>query len=147
MIIKLVQTDDRNINQLQQNVKQAVEPQFSTPYGTFQAFLSGCTTSPQVKASWQRGSLQSALTLSFPSLTGTSNTAAATITGLPTLLWPASAQTVLVHTIDNGTDAIAIAVVSVTGTITLYKSLTSAIFTTSGLKGLGPCCITYVAGI
>lgn len=76
--------------------------------------------------------------LEFPIIEGTSTTTAATITGMPAALWPRTDQEIIISTKDNGTVAIAKAIVSSsTGTITLHSNLTSATFTGSGTKGIG----------
>jgi hypothetical protein len=109
---------------------------------TFTGTLTGCTTSPtgtvQVQAS---GGL---VTLTFPTIEGTSNTTAATITGLPAAYRPqTTTRTVLARVKDNGTIAFGCVEVASSGTINLLSSVTSATFTGSGTKGIGLCSVTY----
>lgn len=145
MAIKIpkVQTADRLINQLQQNVASTIEPIFQNLTGQFVVTLTGCTTSPQAIVYWQRPTAGGPVTMNIPSVTGESNTGAATLTGLPTNLWPTRQQVVLLRVYNNGTSDIGIMVISVTGTITLYKDSDANNFTTSGGKGTGNTTITY----
>lgn len=142
--IPRVHTDDRLINQLQQNVASAIEPIFSLLWGTFVIGLSGCATTVSGLATWQKATTTSPVVLLIPLLTGTSSTTAATLTGLPSVLWPSMAQEVVLRTYDNGTLAFGVASIGVDGTITLYQSASSATFTGSGTKGVALSTITYI---
>ncbi len=103
--------------------------------------LTGCTTSPTgaVKAVKQRNQV----TLTLPQITGTSNSSAATLTGLSTGLRPATAQTVGLRITDAGTTAFGLGVVNPDGTITLQTGAGGGAFTNSGTKGVQPFTFTY----
>jgi hypothetical protein len=82
------------------------------------------------------------VTLYIPSISGTSDTTAATLTGMPTVIRPKTAQTVFGLVTDNGTAAVSQMTIGTNGTITLYHG-TSATFTSSGTKAVGPCTVSY----
>jgi hypothetical protein len=147
MKIARVQTEDRLINQIQQNIATAVEPIFNDLTGSFQVSLTGCTTVPTGSVRWQRATTSGPVTLQFPLLSGTSNLASSSLTGLPASLWPTSQQAVPVRVYDNGTLAQAIALVNADGSIELYKSVSSNTFTTSGTKGIALSCVTYSTAV
>lgn len=114
--------------------------------GTFTATLTGCTTSPTGTATWYRAG--NIVTLVLPVLTGTSNTTACTITGLPAGIQPATLADQyqrLAICVDNGSNVDAIArIQDASGTITLNKASLAA-FTASGTKGLSvESVITYL---
>lgn len=142
--IPQVQTGDRLTNQMQQNIAGAIEPLFNDLTGTFQIAVTGCTTVPAGFAIWQRDTAKGPVVMQFPLLTGTSNAASCFLTGLPAALWPKSQQAVLVRVYDNGTIALAIALINTDGTIQLYKDVSSATFTISGAKGIALSCVTYI---
>jgi hypothetical protein len=109
---------------------------------TFTGTLTGCTTSPTGTVQVQAGG--GLVTLTFPTIEGTSNTTAATITGLPAAYRPqTTTRTVLARVKDNGTLAFGCVEVASSGTINLLSSVTSATFTGSGTKGIGLCSVTY----
>lgn len=141
--IPRVQTQDRLINQLQQNIAGTIEPIFSLLSGTFVIGLTGCTATISGLATWQKATTTSPILLLIPELTGTSNTTAATLTGMPSVLWPTVQQEVVIRTYDNGTLAFAIAAIGVDGMIQLYSSASSAVFTNSGTKGIALSSLTY----
>lgn len=145
--IALVQTTDRLINQLQQNIKQAIEPIFQKPNGAFISSLSGFTTSLSPKVTWQQGVLGCSITLSFPAISGTSNKASMIMSGLPKNLWPSTNQVAICRIVDNGTTAFGFATVMTTGTIEFASNAAGSGFTASGTKGTESCCITYVGPI
>lgn len=149
MAIKIarVQTVDRLINQLQQNIAEKIEPIFNNLSGTFVTTLSGCTSVPQALVYWQRATSDAPVTVFFPALTATSNTALATLSGLPKNLWPTSQQTCLGAIMDNGTVVTGIIVIGTDGTVVIYPGLVSTVFTTSGTKGVSPACITYMTAL
>lgn len=82
------------------------------------------------------------VTLYIPQITGTSNTTAASITGFPSAILPATAQAMVGVTIDNGVLAISKITLSAAGTLSLYNGV-SATFTGSGTKGVGASTLTY----
>lgn len=149
MSIKIarVHTTDRLINQLQQNICGVIEPIFNDLSGQFTVTLTGCTTVPQGTAIWQRATNIGPVTVQFPLLSATSNTAAATLTGLPVGLWPESQQAGLARIYDNGTLAVALVLINSDGTIQLYKSISSPTFTTSGTKGIALSSVTYITAL
>lgn len=146
MNILLVQTVDRTINQLQQNIKQAVEPPFLNKNGTFTTTLTGCTTTPSATISWEAGVDGRLVALVMPKLTGTSNTSAATLTGLPTAIWPKSTQVLLVPVTDNNSTQLGTLSISPQGTIILGLGASSGAFTASSIKGIQACTIVYARG-
>lgn len=75
--------------------------------------------------------------LHLPSLSGTSDSTAFTITGLPAAYHPTRRQRIVAVTQDNGSFSIALLSVETTGVITMFSSLTSATFTASGTKSNG----------
>jgi hypothetical protein len=79
-------------------------------------------------------------------ITGTSNTTAATLTGMPVVLAPGSNnQSALCRVTDNGTTVVGIArVTAATGVITLFPTAAGGSFTGSGTKGVQPCNFTYL---
>lgn len=111
---------------------------------SFTATLTGCTTSPTGSVTYTvNGDL---VTLQIPAITGTSNTTAATLTGMPTAIRPiyAGTQTIIGVAQDNGIEAISRMQISTGGVITLNYGV-SATFTNSGTKGVGACSVTYRA--
>lgn len=79
------------------------------------------------------------------SLTGTSNTTAFTITGMPTDIRPARNQSFPVLITDNGVNAFGWAVVATTGTITLAPTAANnaAGWTNAGTKAIAEQVLTY----
>lgn len=108
--------------------------------GSFTGTLTGCTTSPTGTISYTLN--EDLVTLEFPGISGTSNTTAATITGMPAECVPTDVQACIGITTDNGANTISRINISAGGTITLYNG-TSATFTGSGTKGVAACTITY----
>lgn len=108
--------------------------------GSFTGTLTGCTTSPTGTIRFSVS--DDAVTLVIPAISATSNTTAATITGMPSNIWPDAAQPCLGVTQDNGTSTIGKVQVETTGVLTLYTVL-SATFTNSGTKGVGACVVSY----
>lgn len=112
--------------------------------GSFTGTLTGCTTSPTGALDWSLSGDQ--VTLKVPAITGTSNSTAATITGMPDEIKPAATQELLGCVVDNGVTAAAKIGISTAGVISLYKgpgvgSLST--FTASGTKGTESFTITY----
>lgn len=100
--------------------------------GSFTATLTGCTTSPTATFSY---TIQGrTVTLNFAALTATSNSTAATVTGLPSILWPLTARTVIGFISDNGTKKVSPLTVGVDGVITLTNN--GDVFTAAGTKGV-----------
>lgn len=118
------------------------------PYteGTFTATLTGCTTSPTVTVSYVI--VGKMVTLTMQALTGISNTAACSITGMPSALFPSATLELSAQTVrDNTLDHPGMVQLSTAGVMTLFfystiSNLTST-FTSSGTKGLGRFAASY----
>lgn len=108
--------------------------------GSFTGTLTGCTTSPTgtVKYSINGDSV----TLDVPTINATSNTTSATVTGMPSSIFPLTAQSVVAVATDNGSNVISWLDIATSGTITLRNGVSST-FTNSGTKGIQKCSITY----
>lgn len=116
--------------------------------GTFTATLTGCTTSPTAECAYQR--VGNIVTIRIPYLVGTSNTNACSITGVPASLNPTFSAGQNAATIgavlDNGAYVSAVFFPGTSGVITISATLDDSDvvgFTTSGVKGIGFCTITY----
>lgn len=109
---------------------------------TFVATLTGCTSNPTITAKFIRvGKL---VQISMPSNTCTSNSTAATITGMPSRIYPTSAEVVVLgRSIDASTSAPSEFRISTSGVITFFKDINANLFTASGLKGHGGLNLTY----
>jgi hypothetical protein len=109
---------------------------------TFTATLTGCTTSPTgtVRAVKQ-GTL---VTLYLPLITATSNSTAATLTGLSASLYPARDQSILCR-VSNGGGGVVLGLLEIdpTGLITLRADVGGAAFSGSGTKGVQIQTLTY----
>jgi hypothetical protein len=105
--------------------------------GNYVGTLTGCTTSPTGTIECRRTGDQ--VTIDWPTIAGTSNGVAATITGtMPVAFRPSSTRTILGVTQNNG-GAFAIAYLQIdsSGTITLFSSLASSVFANVNAKALG----------
>jgi hypothetical protein len=103
--------------------------------------LTGCTTTPTGTARFlQQYQL---VTVYFPSITGTSNTTAATLTGLPTNLRPARAQTVLCVVRNDGVFSMGTVTIDTDGLLTLFGDVGGGGFIASGTKGVALQTLTY----
>lgn len=110
--------------------------------GTFVGTLTGISDGPQTGA--VRYIVQGRqITLYFPSIWGTSNSNAATITGLPAALFPNREQNCVGFTRDNGNSAVGTIRITIAGGIELYHGPNLAGFTAAGIKGVNPSTITY----
>lgn len=108
--------------------------------GSYTGTLTGCTTSPTASIEYSiEGDL---VVLKLPSLSATSNTTAATVTGMPTTIRPLAAQDILAVCIDDGTSKVSRINVGTDGVLTLYNSL-SPTFTNTGTKGIQSCTAQY----
>lgn len=110
--------------------------------GSFTATLTGVTTAVTGTAQYVRHGDR--VTLSFPQMTGTSNTTAATLTGLPAALWPVQDQTVVGPVLNNNVDVIGAIVVRTTGVIDLYNGAFGLGFTNVNDKGIRYLTFTYI---
>lgn len=102
--------------------------------------LTGCTTSPTGDADYSIA--DDDVKVRLPAITGTSNTTAATFTGLAAAARPATQQNVIGISTDNSVNVISIWTIGTDGTITLYNGV-SATFTGSGTKGCAACTISF----
>ncbi len=117
--------------------------------GSFTGTLTGYAAGPTGTVFWQKMGNQVQLWVSA-NITGTSNAATLTMTGLPAAVQPASERVVSAWVTDNGNQVLCRASIS-TSTITFGVSnvsgtqvLGSGSFTGSGTKGLlASWCITY----
>lgn len=110
--------------------------------GSYTGTETGCTTSPTGTVEWSRNG--NVVTLEIPSITGTSNTTACTITGMPTSIRPAGAQVVRpIVVMDNSAAAIGTVTVETSGVLTLGVGVGAGAFTGSGVKGTQSGTITY----
>jgi hypothetical protein len=100
--------------------------------GSFTATLTGCTTSPTGTVTYTVQGDTVYLTL--PVITGTSNSTAATLTGMPAVLWPTIGKAFVSKNVNNGVEILSENAVTTTGDIVLQNGLTS-VFTSSGQKG------------
>ena len=109
--------------------------------GDFTITLTGVTTTVTGTARFVRNTNQ--VTIYIPLLEGTSNTTAATLTGMPASIQPTRTQNVVCITKDNGASAAALAQIPSTGIIALYKDVGGGSFTASGTKGIQAITLTY----
>lgn len=114
--------------------------------GTFTITLTGVSGTVTATASYVRTGRQ--VSLALPQITGTSNSNAATVTGLPAGIRPTFEQIVWGgFWLNNGAFASqrVDAVVTNTGTLVFYLNGSSTGWTSSGTKGLnGTCILSYV---
>lgn len=104
---------------------------------------TGMTTSPTATAQFTRVGKNVSFYLSA-TITGTSNSSAFTLTGIPTNMRPANSRYILVTIQDNGGSfTLARGVISSTGVITLYKDFSGTGFISTGTKSIAPLEITY----
>lgn len=115
--------------------------------GTFTGTLTGVDSAVTGTLIYVR--VGKVVTLYIPTLTGTSNTTACTVTGMPSAIYPGRRQILVAEGIvDNGNNYIGSLDLSTAGVITLgfRSSLTAApsdTFTNSGTKGLNIITVTY----
>ena len=109
--------------------------------GTFTITLTGCTAIITDTASWEKRG--NTVTLFIPALSGTSNTTAATLTGLPSEIQPATEQFTVANVFNNSVDVIGALRLFTSGTISLSAGVFSTAFTAAGLKGIRGTSFTY----
>jgi hypothetical protein len=108
--------------------------------GSYTGALTGCTTTPTGSVEWTRtGDI---VTLQVPFLSATSNSTAATVTGMPAAIRPSAQRGCMATTTDNGVTSWGRIFVETDGTLTLHFQGT-ATFTNSGSKAVNICTITY----
>jgi hypothetical protein len=110
--------------------------------GSFTATATGLVTTPTGSVNYTLN--DGVVTLSIPSITGTSNSAAFTLTGMPDILKPSTDQYVLTRVFNNGSYYLGVLVVSATtGVLTLYVDVSLNSFASSGTKGVAIGTVTY----
>ena len=103
--------------------------------------LTGCTTSPTGTVFYVKvGNL---VTLYLPTIVGTSNTTAATITGAPAAIQPSVLRYMIGKVKDNSAYALSTIIMGTDGTITLFPTIGEGAFTASGEKGHAQMSVTY----
>lgn len=109
---------------------------------TFVASLTGCTTTPTGTIRAVKQGRQ--VTLYIPAITGTSNSTAATLTGMPEALRPVRDQS-LVGRVQDATAGVGIGLLQVltTGVIALDVGAGGGPFASTGTKGLPTQTVTY----
>lgn len=146
--IAKVHTDDRLINQLQQNISSAIDPIFQNLSGSFLVQMTGITTTVLALANWQRPTSSGPVTLILPSgLSGTSNSVSLALIGLPASLFPSSLQRFFVRITNNGTTQLGLCEIDVNGGINFSVGAAGSAFTASGTKEISRQTVTYATGI
>jgi hypothetical protein len=118
--------------------------------GTFTGTITGCTTSPTGTCTYTIDG--NSVTLFIPSFTGTSNSTALTMTGLPTAIQPvAITSNCTIVLTDNSIAVAGLAQVAPgSGTITFFRDVlatgafTASGFTAAGTKGMSSASFTYL---
>jgi hypothetical protein len=109
--------------------------------GSFTATLTGMSTTVTGTI---RYSVEGAIVaLSWPDITGTSNSTAMTVTGMPAVIAPVNAQVTGMRVYDNATPTGGSCSIATSGTITCFKDWNSGVFTASGSKGLAGASAVY----
>lgn len=107
---------------------------------SYTASLTGCTTVPTSSITYRvDGDI---VTLDIPTITGTSNTTAATLTGMPAAIRPSTARSDVGTVTDNSGNALGRFVIETSGTITLHVGALTT-FTGANTKGVQASTITY----
>lgn len=108
--------------------------------GSFTGTLTGVTGT--VTGTVKYTVVGNRVTIEFPTISGTPNSTAHTITGGPVNIRPTTAQRCLGTTLNNNVEVISRIVAETTGTFTLYNVL-SATFANTVTEGVTNCTITY----
>lgn len=109
--------------------------------GTFTVTGTGFTVAPTGTARYVR--LGKLVLLEIPDLTGTSNTTAFTLTGLPAGLVAAQATYRPLLVADNGVQQVGFVVVDGSTTLTLYPGAATFVWTASGTKTILAVALSY----
>lgn len=107
----------------------------------YTATATGMTTSPTGSVNYSV--VGNTVTLDIPSITGTSNTTACTLTGGPVDIRPAADKDVLIRVSDSGITQLGFAKIKTTGVIELYSTVAGNAFSGSGTKGVVATSVTY----
>lgn len=115
-------------------VTGSTAPPLTSTQGTFTATMTGLTAVVTGTAYYHQ--IGNQVTLLIPSLTGTSNTTACTVTGLPSALWPAHDQGVIRVSVINNSVALATGLVQLNtaGTLSAYPTDAFGGWTAAGTK-------------
>jgi hypothetical protein len=109
--------------------------------GSYTGSETGCTTTPTGDITWSRnGDL---VTLRFPTITGTSNTTACTITGMPAEIRPLTQQVLVARITDNNVIGFGVVIVETSGVLTLGVGAAAGAFTNVNTKGIPAGSIAY----
>lgn len=109
--------------------------------GSFTLTLTGCTTSPTGTAYYTK--IGDVVTLEIPQINGTSNSVAATLTGLPEKLRTTTGNKITaIYVRDNGSNIEGTIWIGSSGTIEIYPGYLGS-FTASGSKGVNGCNPSY----
>ena len=111
--------------------------------GSFVMSLRGFATALSGIVEWVTSGKVVVLCARAP-LTGISNTAAMSGSGIPAFLWPATAQQFLANVQDQGAFTYGIARLTPMGALTFFKAPNFESFTPSGSKGVNIMPLTYV---
>lgn len=115
-------------------------PDRQGPVGTYTGTLTGCTTSPTGTIDYRVDG--DVVTLNIPSIIGTSNSTACTITGMPAAIRPTAQRSDIGTVSENSVGSLGRYVIETSGVLTLNVNASTA-FTAAGTKGSVPCTITY----
>lgn len=107
---------------------------FAWETGTVTLSLTGCTTVPTVVATWIKTGQH--VDLFIPAISGTSNAATCSLTGVPATIQPGATRELINRATDNGTNGLCGYRVLNTGTIDMFFGPTLAGWTAAGAKGL-----------
>jgi len=119
-----------------QTLIDGVYYRFLQEQGSITFTLTGCTTSPTLACNYTV--MGDDVSVVIGVLTGTSNTNACTLTGIPVGLRPATAQFIPMSIwMDNGGAVTGVAQVTTAGAIVLYVNANANGFTAAGTKGIG----------
>jgi hypothetical protein len=108
---------------------------------SYTATATGMTTSPTGTVKYSV--VGNTVTLDIPSISGTSNSTAFTLTGGPADIRPAVDKDIVVRIQDNGVVALGFARIKTTGVIELSATVAGNVFTASGVKSVTPNSISY----
>jgi hypothetical protein len=111
--------------------------------GSFVMSLLGFTAAVSGIVEWVTSGKVVVLSARAP-LTGISNTAAMSASGIPAFLWPATTQQLLANVQDEGAFTCGIARLSSSGELTFFKTPNLDVFTASKSKGLNALPLTYI---
>lgn len=109
---------------------------------TFNATLTGCTTTPTVVGRYSVSNGQ--VVISIPANVATSNSTSCTVTGLPGGAWPAREQITTGSYFNDGIEVTGTLRVTTGGVIVLSNGAYGTAFTSSGLKGHRGLTISYM---